>query len=88
MVENVLNPKEFKRQGNQKNVIGRIAALYDFESATHEDPQRVEKLPEQSGAVFIHVPESTVAFSGHGVPEDVDALQYLVSLFGALASWR
>src|SRR6266851_3401859 len=85
MIENVLNPEEFERQGNHENVVRGIAALNDMKSTSPIDSPCVEKLPKKSAAVFVEVPQGTIAFSWHRMAVDMNSINNFMSLRVALA---
>src|SRR6516162_6924920 len=78
MIENILDPKESERQGNQENTIRRIAALNDLKSAPQKDPPRVPKFPKQSTPVFEQIPKGGTSFCGHWMSVDVDPVNNFV----------
>ena len=80
MVENVLDPQDFERQSNQKDIVWRIAALNNVKSVRKVDPARVQELPEQSTGVFPEITEGCVSLSRHGVSVDTDSLDHLIGL--------
>src|SRR4029077_4055702 len=86
MIKDVFDPQEFKGQGNQKNVVGRIAALNYMKATPEKYPPRVEKFPKQRAAVFIHIAEGAIPFFGHRVTVNMNPFEPLVSLRVSLAS--
>jgi hypothetical protein len=87
MVEDVLHPKEFEGKGDQKDVIGRIAALNHLKSPAKIDPPREEELPKQGATEFPYVTQGAVPFPGHGVPVNMDPFGALVSFLVTFALW-
>ena len=46
MVEDILHAQQLERQGDQEDIVGRIAALNDVKAAPQIDPPGVEELPK------------------------------------------
>jgi hypothetical protein len=78
VVEDVFDPQQLERKGDQKNVIGRIAALDNMKAAPPVNPPCIQEFPKKSATIFIQIPKRTIPFFGHGMPEDMDAIDHLV----------
>jgi len=78
MIEDVFDAQEFKRQRDQENVVGRIAALNDMESAPQKDPPGVQEFPEQGATVLAKVAEGAIAFLEYRMPVNVNSLDEFV----------
>jgi hypothetical protein len=46
MIEDVLDPEKLERQCNEKDIVRRVATLYDLKAPAEIDPPRVEKFPK------------------------------------------
>src|SRR5579859_614359 len=79
VVKNVLHSKEFERQCDQKNIIGRIATLNDIKSMPQIDPQRIPKLPEQRATVLPQIPHRSASLRWRGMSIDADSVNNFVS---------
>src|ERR1700689_1188731 len=85
MIEDVFDPEQFERQGDNKDVVRRIAALNDMKSVLQIDPPRVKELPKQRGGVFAPVTEQVITILRMGVPVDMNPLDDFMPSLIALA---
>ena len=74
VIKNVFNAEQFEWQGNEENIVRRIAALNDMESVSQINPPRVEELPKKRAAVFPYITESAVSLFRHRVPINVNTI--------------
>jgi hypothetical protein len=79
MIEDILHSKQFEGEGDNENVIGRIAALNHMKSSPKIDPPSEKELPKQCPTELPEVTERAVPFLGQWVPVDMDPLKTLVS---------
>src|ERR1035438_1635187 len=86
MIEDVLHPKQFERQSNQENIVGRITALNDMKATPQEDPPGVEELPKKRPAVFPEITQGSTSFFRHRVPVDPNPIDNFVPLLVAFRS--
>src|ERR1035438_10270152 len=80
MIEYVLDPQQFERQGDQENIVGRITGLNDMKAAPQKDPPSVEKLPKERPAVFPEMTQGSASFFRHRVPVDPNHIDNFVRL--------
>src|SRR5579859_5760052 len=78
MIEDVPHSKQPEGEGDQKNIVRRIASLDDLEASRQKDPPREQELPEQRRRIFQNIAERPIRFVWHGMPVDVDTLQNLM----------
>src|SRR5690242_14268148 len=75
MIEDIFDSKQFEWQSDQENVVRRIAALNDIESALNVNPQRVYNFPKERPSIFPDIADWAVTFPSHWMPIDVDSIE-------------
>jgi|SRR5580704_14659162 hypothetical protein len=86
MVEDIFDPKQLERQGDEKNVIGGIAALNHAKPSTQENPEGIYKFPQQRAPVFEQISWKAISFLGGGVAVYVNPLNDFVAPLAVFAA--
>ncbi len=85
VIKDVFLPYKLERQGDEKDQIGRIAAVNRVESLFAEHAPGEPEFVEQGACVFANITDRRFSFHGKRVSIDVDAFEDFVVGFVALA---
>jgi hypothetical protein len=75
LVKDVLLPKELEWQGNQENIVRRIAALNNVETSCQEDSPCEQILPKKGICIFKQIAKRPPCLDGRGMAKNADALE-------------
>ena len=83
MIEDIFLPQKLKWQRDEKDQIGRIAAVNSVETVRVEYVASEPQFMTQGARVFVDITERRCAFRGKRVAIDVDAFDDFVTGFVA-----
>src|SRR5580700_6326812 len=85
IVKDILHSEQSEWQRDHEDVIRRITALNDMEPSATKNPPGIDEFPKKSASVLPQVSQRCGPLFRHGVPVDVNAINFLVSLRISLA---
>ena len=84
VIEDELLAEHLERQADKEYEVRRIARVDDVEASRRGNPQGQKELPEQRRDVLERVAQRARTFERQRMAKDMDAVEHLVALPGAL----